>query len=57
MILSIYLSGIWANVFNIFVTFRDIEYLAKLIIYQFIRNTCLYGMFGTPYIRLICKRV
>ena len=31
-ILSILLSGIWDTKFNIFVTFRDIEFLGKLII-------------------------
>ena len=31
MILSILLSGIWDTVFNILVTFRDIDYLRKLI--------------------------
>ena len=31
-ILSILLTGIWDTVFNILVTFRDIEYLGKLII-------------------------
>ena len=31
-ILSILLPGIWDTVLNIFVTFRDIEYLGKLII-------------------------
>ena len=30
-ILFILLSGIWDTVFNILVTFRDIEYLGKLI--------------------------
>ena len=30
-VLSILLPGIWDTVFNIFVTFRDIEYLGKLI--------------------------
>ena len=30
-ILSILLPGIWDTVFNIFVTFRDIEYLGNLI--------------------------
>ena len=31
-ILSILLPGIWDTVFNIFITFRDIEYLGQLII-------------------------
>ena len=31
-ILSILLPGIWDTVFIIFITFRDIEYLGKLII-------------------------
>ena len=30
-ILSILLQGIWDTVFNILVTFRDIEYFRKLI--------------------------
>ena len=30
-ILFILLAGIWDTLFNIFVTFRDIEYLGKLI--------------------------
>ena len=30
-VLSILLPGIWDTVFNILVTFRDIEYLGKLI--------------------------
>ena len=36
MILSILLPGIWDTVFNIFVTFRDIEYLGKLIIWIYL---------------------
>ena len=35
-ILSILLPGIWDTVFNIFVTFRDIEYLGKVIIGIFV---------------------
>ena len=42
---SILPPGIWNTVFNILVTFRDIEYLGKLIMgvtCQFIRDTCLF---------------
>ena len=34
-ILSILLPGIWDTVFNIFVTFRDIDYLGNLIMGMF----------------------
>ena len=34
-ILSILLPGIWDTVFNILVTFRDIDYLGKLIMWIF----------------------
>ena len=43
-ILSIVLSGILDTVFNILVTFRDIEYFRKINYEdscQFIRDTCL----------------
>ena len=40
-ILSILLPGIWDTVFNIFITFRDIEYLGNLIMGIFAN---LYGI-------------
>ena len=59
-ILSILLPGIWDTVFNISVTFRDIEYLGKLFgdICQLIRDTCLFtsrdmGYLVPPYTSLI----
>ena len=56
-ILSILLPGIWDIVFNILVTFRDIENLGKLImgiICQFIRDTCRdMGYFVNPYSSLL----
>ena len=61
IILSILLPWTLDTVLNIFVTFRDNEYLGKLIICHFIRNTCLLtswdGVFGIPYTSLISKRV
>ena len=39
-ILFILLPAIWDTVFNIFITFRDIEYYGDIC--QFIRDTCLF---------------
>ena len=56
--LSILFPGIWDTVFNIWVTFRDIEFFGKLIMGIFaslyFRDTYLpvylqgYGIFDTP---------
>ena len=59
--LSILLPGIWDTVFNILVTFRDIENLGKLITGIFAklkRDTCLFtsrhrGYFVPPYSSLL----
>ena len=55
ILLSILLPGIWDTVIIILVSFRDIEYLGKLImgIFASLKGilTCLlqgYGIFGTP---------
>ena len=63
MILSILLPGIWDTVFNILVTFRDIDYLGKLIMGIFaniIRDTCMFtsrdiGYLVPPYTSLTAK--
>ena len=65
-ILSILLPGIWDTVFNIWYTFRDIEYFEKkkqlwgyLPVYKGYLPVYFkgYGKFGTPYTSLPCPHL
>ena len=50
-ILSILFPGIWDTVSNIFVTFRDIEYLGKLIMWTFAILPVYFNGYLVPHVQ------